>query len=225
MTGKPVVVFDLDDTLYKERDYVHSGCVAVTEELARRYNVPSNILIQTIKASSTVAEGFDEIAKIVDCSIDEILNIYRNHEPQLVLPSQTSNTLAALKANGITMGLITDGRSIGQRGKIAALGLYEYFDKEMILISEEIGVDKHKPDAFVRMMKSFPDAKFIYVGDNPRKDFYWPNKLGWQTIQLMDDEGVNIKPQINPTGFNVPNHKIWTLEELTLLLHNNDYVK
>ena len=33
------VVFDLDDTLYSETDYVKSGFVAVGDELKRRYGI------------------------------------------------------------------------------------------------------------------------------------------------------------------------------------------
>ena len=33
------------------------------------------------------------------------------------------------------------------------------------------------------------------VGDNPSKDFYHPNLLGWTTIMLRDREGINVPSQ------------------------------
>ena len=42
---------------------------------------------------------------------------------------------------------------------------------------------------------AFPNSKvFYYVGDNTKKDFVTPNKLGWKTICLKD-QGKNIHKQ------------------------------
>jgi putative hydrolase of the HAD superfamily len=35
---------------------------------------------------------------------------------------------------------------------------------------------------------------FAYVADNPMKDFVWPNRLGWTTVQLLDN-GRNVHSQ------------------------------
>jgi putative hydrolase of the HAD superfamily len=44
-------------------------------------------------------------------------------------------------------------------------------------------------------MQRNPDEKrFVYIGDNPKKDFYWANRLGWTTIMLLDN-GRNIHHQ------------------------------
>lgn len=54
-------------------------------------------------------------------------------------------------------------------------------------------------------------------GDNLRKDFITPNKLGWKTICLLDD-GRNIHRQdfSCPEEY-LPNVKIHTLKELLSL--------
>jgi len=44
-------------------------------------------------------------------------------------------------------------------------------------------------------MDKFPERKrFLYVGDNSKKDFVAPNRLGWRTICLKND-GHNIHEQ------------------------------
>ena len=44
-------------------------------------------------------------------------------------------------------------------------------------------------------MNKFPSAdQYIYIGDNPKKDFITPNRLGWTTIGILDS-GQNIHSQ------------------------------
>lgn len=249
----PIVIFDLDDTLYKECDYVRSGCRAVVNELSSRYNISPRLLSESLANSASVAAGFDSIISLVNkelsvtkksnqcsslqtetVSISDLLDIYRNHTPELQLPDETGSLLEYLSSLGIKMGIITDGRSIAQRGKIRALGLEKYFSPENIIISDEVGADKTKPDGFRKIMNNFLEnidqntqVKFIYVADNPRKDFFWPNRLGWTTVQLLDPKGINIKGPIEVDQAHKAQIQINHLTDLISLhlLHNHDYVK
>lgn len=193
----PVVVFDLDDTLYKERDYLFSACDAVEEATG----VPS--------ASKTMREAFSRGENIIDAflaisgshtySVSEILDIYRFHIPSLRLPDDSRKMLETLRDMGIRLYIITDGRSLSQRNKIKALGLNEFIPSGNIFISEETGHDKSTPDSFREIVRRNPEASsFTYIGDNPAKDFIMANLLGWQTIMLTDKEGLNIHSQTLP---------------------------
>lgn len=226
------VIFDLDDTLYKEHDYVASGCNAVAETLAARYHQSALTLHQIINCQSDTSTGFDALISFLRAkgnkavSIAEILEIYRNHEPTLELPDDTKIVLQQLQSKpDIAIGLITDGRSAGQRAKIRSLGLDKIFPPQNIIISEEIGADKHTRVPFEliqqKLRKQFSISQFVYVGDNPRKDFHWPNQLGWLTIQLLDPMRENIKPPITVEGVFAAKTSINSLAELprTLLSH------
>ena len=95
------------------------------------------------------------------------------------------------------LGLITDGRSNTQRAKIAALGLEKYFTPADIIISGETGQDKENQLPFRLMEERNPgETEFIYVGDNPAKDFRWPNRMGWETVQLDDINRENTHSQL-----------------------------
>ena len=121
--------------------------------------------------------------------------MYRTHRPDIHLEEDVVTTLDALKTSGCTMALITDGRSVQQRNKIAALGLNRWIADEDIVVSEEIGSEKPDEANYRRIMNRHPDAdRFFYIGDNPKKDFIAPNRLGWTTICLLDN-GENIHPQ------------------------------
>ena len=198
-----MIVFDLDDTLYKEFAYVESGLKAVAADAEEAGVMPASDAYAMIKSAPDVASGFDRLAAVALESetyelfdIQRMLAVYRYHVPEISLPSDSRKILDHLKEAQVNMGMITDGRSQTQRAKILALGLDAYFPADNILISEEVGTDKHWPAAYELMMRRNPsESSFTYIGDNPEKDFYWPNKLGWKTIMLIDKDRVNIHPQ------------------------------
>ena len=97
------------------------------------------------------------------------------------------------------MALVTDGRSNTQRSKIKALKLDKYIPADNIYISEEQNADKTQPDSFQSIVRKYPEAKrFIYIGDNERKDFIMPNLLGWKTIKVVWNQD-NVHPEYETT--------------------------
>lgn len=191
MPKRKVVVFDLDDTLYKEIDFVESAYREIAESEKRPDLLPKMMRWQ--KNDDNVFFQFNKaIGK--ETLISEYLKLYRSHYPTISLTDGVEVTLNELKHRGIILGLITDGRSISQRNKIKALGLGRWFDNENIIISEETQSEKTEEPNFRYFVKKYRGAEFTYVGDNPKKDFILPNRIGWKTVMLKDD-GRNIHKQ------------------------------
>ncbi len=193
-----VICFDLDDTLYKEIDFLKSAyreialCAAQGDKLLA--DKAFGVMLQAYKNADNAFLRLNELLGRIT-SVDEYLAMYRNHLPNIHLDREIAEVLDALKAAGCTLGLITDGRSVQQRNKIAALGLDQWIAEEDIIISEEIGSEKPSEANYRRVMERHPDAeRFVYLGDNPTKDFVAPNRLGWETVCLLDN-GENIHPQ------------------------------
>ena len=191
-----IIVFDLDDTLYKEVDFVLSGYRAVDARVKADYNFDGafEIMRQAFEAHEN---PFDALEKAIDGNIDTkaLVETYRNHMPDIALSRTTELTLDNLAGEDAVLCLITDGRSTTQRNKIAALKLNRYILDENITISEEIGAEKTERRAFDIIAKKFPQAKqFYYIGDNTAKDFFWPNRMKWTTI-CIEDNGQNIHKQ------------------------------
>ncbi len=204
-----VICFDLDDTLYKEIDYLKSAYREIAEYAAGYCTTSSEgVNILAVKAYNRMLnayrEGqnaFGELNKFLglDLPVGDYLEIYRTHKPKITLSEDVVMTLDSLKADSIRIGLITDGRRIQQRNKIEALGLGRWIDKEDIVISEEFGSEKPALGNYEYFMRCYSECHdFTYVGDNLKKDFYAPNLLGWETIGLKDD-GRNIHKQIDST--------------------------
>ena len=201
MTQKSrVVVFDLDDTLYKEQDYLKSAYREIAAVVESRYGVSRDIFDQMLhwwQKGDNVFQQLIDTYKL-ELTIDELLTIYRSHIPAIRLDDTIRNLLDYLQQHSV-LGIITDGRSMTQRHKVDALGLSAYIDEHDILISEETGYEKPSDKPFRWFMEHYPSRTYYYIGDNPAKDFEAPNRLGWTTICLLDD-GSNIHRQ----DFNLP---------------------
>lgn len=190
-----VVVFDLEDTLYQEIDFLKSGYHAVADYLAKSFGI-HDLFVEMMEAYQ--AGEKDVFKKVLDhhhLNIDksELTDVYRYHIPLIHLDSKVRYVLEQLQGR-YHLAIITDGRPRTKRNIIDALGLSEFFEWPDIYISEEVGYLKTAPYAFEKIMERYPDCEYIYVGDNPAKDFIAPNKLGWLTVCLLDN-GQNIHPQ------------------------------
>lgn len=171
------IVFDLDDTLFAERDYVRSGLAAVTAlvESVTGIVVP----LDTLPASDPLG-AIRRRAGLPVAALDALLWTYRLHRPTIGLRPGALAAVAACRQRGEAVAVLTDGRAVTQRLKLAALGL----DLDGVFISEELGATKPADLAFRAVERTLPAAGYVYIADNPVKDFLAPNALGWRTIGL-----------------------------------------
>lgn len=220
---KKVVVFDLDDTLYKEIDFLKSGYRKVAELVAKQYGCDARAVYDQLQ--KWYYNGVNAFARLNEeygfgNPINEYLDIYRYHHPTITLSDETKDTLSKLKVEDVVLGIITDGREITQKQKVEALGLEECIPMEMVMINEDKKYFKPNHWSYDRMMlkcnEKYPnsDFDFYYVGDNTEKDFKAPNQLGWMSICLLDD-GKNIhKQNFNVTEEFLPKYRIKNIVEL-----------
>jgi len=187
------VVFDLDDTLYAERDYVRSGYRAVAEHLRRatgRTDPFENWLWRRFESGQAggALDALDEQFSLGLRAegIAELVRVYREHRPDIV-PRPGAVELLRRLGKRHRLGLLSDGYLPAQRLKLDALGLAPLLDA--VVITEEMGRAFWKPApqgyAAVRDSLGAADEQCAYVADNPAKDFVAPNRMGWLTIQLV----------------------------------------
>lgn len=210
LPSSKIFVFDLDDTLYSERDFENSGIQFVYDNLNIKHISLETILNNRNNWIELIIDGVENpITK------QTVLNIYRNHFPTIQLYNDSKVFLEKLLMQGNEMFLITDGRSITQRNKLRALGVESYFKN--IIISEEVNSEKPSEFNFRMVMENDNQAEnYIYIADNPNKDFITPNKLGWTSICLLD-RGQNVhKQNFNISSEYLPLFSISSFEEITL---------
>lgn len=214
-SNKKAIIFDLDDTLYKEVDYVESAFTEIAKCISTDVGLQHTIVLnEMMNLFRSHQEVFKTTLNKFGCnrSLEKLIEIYREHVPKIELASSTKKVLQTLLDNQVPMGLLTDGRSIQQRNKIRALNIEDVFEK--IIISEEYGSEKPDEANYLVFEHFFDAENFVYVGDNLKKDFVSANYLGWETICLLDN-GKNIHKQdfSLPSGY-LPKHSISQFDEL-----------
>lgn len=188
MKNKALVV-DLDDTLYAEIDFLYSAYKHIARRLApERSEALFNELAELYHRGEN---AFQYLVKRYDVDLTTLLDWYRFHVPQITLFPHVKEQLNRLKSD-YRFALVTDGRSVTQRNKVKALGLEPLLD--FIVISEEVGSEKPDFNNYRLVQEALQCRDYIYIGDNPKKDFVTPNRLGWKTICLRD-RGTNIHKQ------------------------------
>lgn len=191
--GIQAVIFDLDDTLYGEKEYVRSGYRAIADILPQVKRMDEKLW----KAFEQNKSAIDEVLTAEGIYSNELkrqcLSIYRSHQPVIHFYDGAKELLYQLRTDGYKLGIITDGRPEGQRAKIKALGLDVLVDH--IIVTDELGgVEYRKPNkvAFMKMQQQLdvPLEKMCYVGDNIEKDFIAPDMLGMKSILFRNKNGL-----------------------------------
>ena len=191
MKSVQAIVFDLDDTLYPERQFVLSGFRAVAEWINENYAVQDFFAVQeALFMDGKRGKIFD--AALKHCGLpterpllEAMLQVYRSHMPQLELFIDADLALSFCCSRYKT-GLITDGYAATQRNKVRALSLEARLDA--FVFSDDHGRENWKPSMIpyqeICRLLHVIGEECVYVGDNPDKDFITANSLGWKTIRI-----------------------------------------
>lgn len=183
------VIFDLDDTLYNEKDYVRSGFKAVSDYLQGKYE--ERLWTCFVEGKPAIDTLLRELGR--EKERDEVIEVYRSHKPVIRPLDGVKELINQLKHKDIKVGIITDGRPKGQRNKIEALGL----EIDDIIITDELGGPQfRKPcDIAFRIMSirwRMNPSDIVYVGDNATKDFQAPRQLGMKCVYFKNEDGLYI---------------------------------
>lgn len=208
-----VVVFDLDDTLYSEMDYVLSGYQYLANLIETLYSKRTHQSFSEAMENNH-SDVFEYVIAENDLPVSlkqHLILAYRYHKPRITLHTGVMEILNTLKSNNIPMYLITDGRGITQRLKISSLGIEYFF--EGVFISEEVGVGKPELKSFSTITAQHLKKSIVYIADNPKKDFIAPKELGWKSIGIL-----NLNTRVHPLTNNyIETADLWLNEfkELT----------
>lgn len=196
-----LVIFDLDDTLISEADYVKSGYRVVSRYIEEKFKINSENVFNKLwsyfenKEKNTFNKLLDEyqISYSKD-DIVELVNVYRNHKPTISFFDDVIPFLNELKSKNIYTGIISDGYINTQKNKLDALKAWNKFD--YIILTDELGKEYWKPNpkAFEMMIQKFylNPEEIIYIGDNPKKDFYIKNFMPIKTVRILRKKAIYI---------------------------------
>ena len=186
------LVFDMDDTLYFERDYVLSGFRCVGAWVAETLGV-EGLGEMAIRLFDLGYRGhiFDKALEHVGINatpelIDSLVRRYRQHKPKLELLPDAQMVLEWARPR-FALAVVSDGYLEAQRLKLTALRLESFFSTAML--TDAWGREFWKPStqgfrAVSQAVGRTESDGYIYIGDNPHKDFIGPRNLGWRTLRI-----------------------------------------
>ena len=215
------ILFDMDDTLYPEIEYIFSGYRAVAHWAGEHLHPAlANAHPQLINLfrHGTRFHIFNHWLAPYDLDTEDnaltLLDIYRQHFPDISLFPGVIPLLERLRAT-FALGIVTDGYMVMQEKKLAALELGHFFDT--IVMSDRLGKEFWKPSTrpfeLALQELNVRGTEAVYVGDNPLKDFLGARQLGMEAIRILRFGGLysEIEP---PSSEHSPSRIIFSLKEL-----------
>jgi putative hydrolase of the HAD superfamily len=189
------LLFDLDDTLYEEKQFVKSGFIKVAKFIEDKFKINKKdfykILIDIFNNGSrgnifNIALGRLNI-NFDDNIISSMVKIYREHTPKIKLEKDVKVLLIELKEI-YSLGIITDGYYEVQKKKVQALKLEELFGS--IIYTDKYGREYWKPNVFgyklaLEELNDILPEETVYIGDNPYKDFIGAKKVGITAVRVL----------------------------------------
>ena len=186
------VVFDMDDTLYPEEDFVASGFRAVSHYLTTDFGCRFEDLYDTMLTAFERGGRRSVFPVVIErylksqVSVQDLVRVYRRHSPRIRLFPEAELLLQSLR-DSYRLGVITDGLPEVQKRKAQALNLERRVDS--ILYTWEHEKEKPDPYGFLLMAGRLGVAaeRMIVVGDNPAKDCRGAHAAGMKSVWVCRD--------------------------------------
>ncbi len=198
-----VIIFDLDNTLYNEKEYVISGFKAVALFLAREKSLDYCTVYSSLLESFVIngrGNNFNYMCSKLNINnriISRLVDVYREHCPEIILREDIELFLLELSRE-YNLCLLTNGWLLPQKMKVESLKLDRYFDT--IFYSQQDGLDfaKPHPKYFMQVLQFYKieASEALMIGDDPVADIQGAKKLNMPYFQVSNELDDNEKQQI-----------------------------
>jgi putative hydrolase of the HAD superfamily len=192
------VIFDLDNVLYNERDYILAAFCSIARFLSKRCRyskdeVYSKLVCDFEKKGSLYPRLFNDVLN--DFGLDqnlvpEILRLYATVDAKIGLFPAASNMLLSLRGLGLKLALVTNGSVRIQSNKIRLLGVEKFFDVVVFARETPSSKEKPHPDVYIDVLQKLGvrAEETVCVGDNPYTDFWGAKQIGIRTVRFLCGE-------------------------------------
>lgn len=196
------IVFDLDDTLYRQEVPFVAAIKLVFPQLIEEELTPLFKLFRTISDhlyKQSRQEDGPSMLEVNHLRLSKALEAYyglkvtegltslfeREYTQQLtqICLSPPLKTILQQLTKNYRLGIITNGYTQRQETKLSSLKLSEIIPKENILISEKVGLEKPDHLIFELMAQRFAlheTKSLLYIGDHYKNDVIGAKQAGWQ---------------------------------------------
>jgi putative hydrolase of the HAD superfamily len=196
MNTTRAIIFDLDETLINRHETMR---LFLTEQ-HQRFTELKHCDATTFAATclkfqeNGYANKLDAFTKacifleIPDAKLPKALFAdFKTHYGKKVAAFDGAEDLIRALQQDFTLGLVTNGRTVGQMAKLESVGLTSFFSA--ILISESHGTKKPDHSIFIACLEALgvTAQEAIFIGDNPSADIKPAEELGMFTVWMRND--------------------------------------
>ena len=205
MAPVKLILFDLDDTLVHFEDYWAQSMVEAFRRHAATQDLDAEALMEMVWKHNDVFQpmyhrkeitlkdywnlrlirALAEFGRKIDMEdADEFNRFHQTLSLSFIKPDPAVIDLLAGWSRRYRLGIVSNGTTGWQMGKLEAAGLLQYFSPELIVISEEAGVEKPEPEIYKRALSEAGTAAehVLFVGDSWSNDVDGPGRLGIRTV-------------------------------------------
>ena len=196
------LVFDVDDTLYEQLvpfADAYKNLFDTDIDMEKFYLLSRYYSDVKFEASRNGEMTMDEyhIYRIQEAAKDlgvyltdeQALSMqkqYKKNQQKLQMSNITISILELAKKNNVKLGVITNGPSEHQWGKVDALGVEKWIPRENIIVSGDLGINKPDKRIFEVMQEKLQLGveSLYYIGDSLENDIVGANNAGWKSIWI-----------------------------------------
>ncbi|TGB01468.1 HAD family hydrolase [Halobacillus salinus] len=195
------IILDVDDTLYNQLTPFQKAY----QELFGHLDIPVDELF--VKSRVYSEEVFDLVSEgkmdkhdmhiyriskafagfDVEISREEAAQfqaLYAKHQKEIELDPEMEELLNEAKAQGLQIGIITNGPGEHQANKIKQLQMRDWVDENHMFISGKMGIAKPSTELFriVEDKMGIDPEHTYYIGDSYENDVVGAKKAGWNAV-------------------------------------------
>ncbi|BBI34303.1 HAD family hydrolase [Cohnella abietis] len=214
MNNIKAIIFDLDNTILDRTSTFIRFTNAFLSYFFDHLEKPDDIFNRIIHLDQDgykdkqelFSELLEELPWKTKPSLTELMEFYSTEYVSSAVLMEQAREIVQHARKKYKTGLITNGKTLIQYGKIDQLGIRDDFD--LIIVSEEAGVKKPDPRIFemaLQQLELSPE-ECVYIGDHPVNDIEGAAKIGMKTIWMKVNQpwkdGIATKPlhQIDKLG-------------------------
>lgn len=189
------VIFDLNDTLYSEKEYMRSGFKVVAEHLKQVNHCFNKLCVAFEKGKMPIETVLEDENIYSEELLEECLKLFREHKPDIKLYDGVEELFLELRKQKKAIAIVTDGKVVKENAKIDSLGIRNMVD-EIIITDELAGHGNPKefrkpndiPYVIMRKRLGIACRNMAFVGDDKEMDFVAPGKLGMKCCLYVNED-------------------------------------
>ena len=179
LTKFDILIFDLDDTIYPQKNYDTPALLSVSKFIQKKTNLKILDIFKKLRKLKKIRRGnppkllfnifFKNIKiKCKNFIVAECVRLFQSYKCKELKKSKSLKFMIEILYKTKILFLVTNGNIERQNNKIKYLGIKKYFRKIFILdgVKKEAKPSINNVPSLVKFINIYKDFKAVYIGDN-----------------------------------------------------------